>query len=107
LHIMAGASVTVAIAAAVSGDVVAPVGAFGWAALTATAIFYAAAIITVFIAMSMAGPVRTTLVMYAEPVGAVIFGWSLLGQALSTTQVIGVAMVVVALLAVRATGRNE
>ena len=104
LLMMASASVVVVAAAAISGDVALPASATGWWTLAGVAGFYAIAVVTIFIAISKAGPVRTTLAMHIEPVASVVFGWSLLGQALSGLQVVGVALVIAALLAVRFAG---
>src|ERR1019366_6332645 len=50
------------------------------------------------IAVSMIGPVRTSLLSYAEPMIAAGLGVILLGEALAPVQIAGLALVVTALV---------
>jgi drug/metabolite transporter (DMT)-like permease len=83
---------------AIDGDIALPTGTRGWAGFIGTALFYAFAMIAFFIAISMIGPVRVSLLSYAEPVVAAGLGIVLLGEALTPVQVCGIALVVVALI---------
>lgn len=83
---------------AVHGDFALPQTARGWAGFVGTAVFYAFAMIAFFIAISMIGPVRVSLLSYAEPVAAASLGVALLGEALAPLQMAGIALVIVALV---------
>ena len=52
-------------------------------------LFYAFALIAFFIAISMIGPARTSLLSYAEPVVSAGLGVAVLGEALTLTQIGG------------------
>jgi drug/metabolite transporter (DMT)-like permease len=54
--------------------------------------------IAFFIAISMIGPVRTSLLSYAEPVVTAGLGVVLLGESLAPIQIAGIALVVAALV---------
>ena len=60
--------------------------------------FYAFAMIAFFIAISMIGPVRVSLLSYAEPVVATGLGVALLGETLVPLQIMGIAIVIIALV---------
>jgi len=61
-------------------------------------VFYAFAMIAFFIAISMIGPVRVSLLSYAEPVVAAGLSVTLLGETLAPIQVTGIALVIAALV---------
>jgi drug/metabolite transporter (DMT)-like permease len=75
-----------------------PQTGFGWLGLVGTSVFYAFAMIAFFIAISMIGPVRVSLLSYAEPVVAAGLGVTLLGEALALPQIAGIALVIAALV---------
>jgi drug/metabolite transporter (DMT)-like permease len=54
--------------------------------------------IAFFIAISMIGPVRVSLLSYAEPVVATGLGVALLGETLVPLQIMGIAIVIIALV---------
>jgi drug/metabolite transporter (DMT)-like permease len=70
----------------------------GWAGFLATSVLYAFAMIAFFIAISMIGAVRASLLSYAEPVVSAIVGVAMLNEALAPIQVAGIALVIVALV---------
>jgi len=70
----------------------------GWAGFAATAFCYAFAMIAFFIAVSMIGPARSSLLCYAEPVVSAALGVALLGETLTLTQVTGIVLMVGALI---------
>ena len=98
LYMSAAASVLLLLLCAVSGDFAFPQTNAGWISFAAAAVFYAFAIITFFIAISMIGPVRASLFSYSDAVVSAILGVVVLGQALSSVQVAGIALVVIALI---------
>jgi DME family drug/metabolite transporter len=71
---------------------------FGWIGFLGSAACYAFAMIGFFIAISMIGPTRTSLLSYAEPVIAAGLGVVLLGEVLSLIQIAGIALVIAALV---------
>jgi drug/metabolite transporter (DMT)-like permease len=87
LYMAAAASVVLLILCAASGDL----------ALPRTA-FYGFAMIAFFIAVSIIGPVRTSLLSYADAVISATLGVILLGQALTLAQIAGIAIVILALI---------
>ena len=80
------------------GDFVLPNTTTGWVGFVAAAVLYAFAMIAFFIAVAMIGPMRSSLLCYAEPVVAAGLGVVLLGEALTLVQISGIALVVGALV---------
>jgi len=98
LYMAAVASVLLITLCAAHGEVVLPQTGLGWVGFVGAAAFYAFAMIAFFIAISMIGPVRVSLLSYAEPVIAAGLGVTLLGEALAPVQIAGIALVVTALV---------
>lgn len=98
LYMAAIASVLLLILCAASGDFALPQTASGWIGFLAAAAFYGFAMIAFFIAISMIGPVRTSLFSYADAVISAGLGVVVLGQALTPTQIAGIALVILALI---------
>jgi drug/metabolite transporter (DMT)-like permease len=80
------------------GDFVPPNTTTGWVGFVAAALFYAFALIAFFIAVSMIGPARSSLLGYAEPIVSAGLGVTLLGEALTFTQISGIVLMVGALV---------
>jgi drug/metabolite transporter (DMT)-like permease len=80
------------------GEFALPRTGFGWFGFISTSAFYAFAIITFFIAISMIGPVRVSLLSYAEPVMAAVLSVAWLDEKLAPLQIIGISIVIVALV---------
>ncbi len=80
------------------GDFALPQTGRGWLGFVGTALFYAFAMIAFFIAISMIGPVRVSLLSYVEPVIAASLGVTVLGEALAPLQAAGIALVIAALI---------
>jgi drug/metabolite transporter (DMT)-like permease len=96
---MAAVAATVLIAiCAAHGEFALPQTGFGWLGFVGTSVFYAFAMIAFFIAISMIGPVRVSLLSYAEPVVATGLGVALLGETLVPLQIMGIAIVIIALV---------
>ena len=64
----------------------------------AAAALYGFAMIAFFIAISMIGPVRASLLSYADAVISAGLGVVVLGQALTLIQIGGIALVILALV---------
>jgi drug/metabolite transporter (DMT)-like permease len=98
LYMAAVASVLLLILCAASGDFALPQTVSGCIGFAAAAALYGFAMIAFFIAISMIGPVRTSLLSYADAVISAGLGVVVLGQALTMVQTAGIALVILALI---------
>jgi drug/metabolite transporter (DMT)-like permease len=98
LHMAAGAGAALIAFSAVYGGIALPRTGLGWVGFVGTSVFYAFAMIAFYIAISMIGPTRASLLSYAEPVAAAGLGVVLLGEALVPIQIAGIALVITALV---------
>jgi drug/metabolite transporter (DMT)-like permease len=98
LYMAAAASVVLLVVAAASADLALPRTSSGWIGFAAAAAFYGFAMIAFFIAVSIIGPVRTSLLSYADAVISAALGVVLLGQGLALSQIAGIAIVILALI---------
>lgn len=98
LHMVAVAAGLLIALCAAGGGFALPQTGSGWVGFVGTSLLYAFAIIGFFIAVSMIGPVRASLLSYAEPVIAAGLGIIMLDQALAPVQVAGIALVIIALV---------
>jgi len=73
----------------------------GWTSLAIGTSFYAAGIVTIFLAISLAGAVPTALSLNLEPIASMAFGFLILSQALTGLQLFGAGLVIAAVLSVR------
>jgi drug/metabolite transporter (DMT)-like permease len=103
LHLAAAASILLLMLCAASGDFVLPQTTSGWIGFGAAAVLYGFAMIAFFIAVSMIGPVRASLLSYADAVISAGLGVVVLGQALTPVQAAGIALVIIALIGATAT----
>lgn len=101
LHMMFSAAALCALVTVMLGDFTLPQTRMGWVSLGIGTASYAAAITTVFIAVSLAGPVPVTLSMNLEPVASMALGFIVLGQLLSGVQLLGAGLVIASVLSVR------
>ncbi len=101
LHMLITAAVCYVAATTVLGALALPGTASGWLAFAAVPVFYSFSIVGVFVAMSMIGPVKTSLAMNFEPVASMALGFLLLGQGLAPGQLAGAALVIGAVLLAR------
>lgn len=97
LYIAAVAAIVLIMLCATHGEFLLPQTGLGWLGFLGTSVFYTFGIIAFFSAISMIGPVRVSLLSYAEPVVSAGLGVSLLGEALAPMQVTGIALVITAL----------
>ena len=74
-----------------------PNSAVGIAAYLGVAVSYSFAIILMFTALSMIGPVRISLFLNFEPVATIILRFFILGQTLTSWQLFGAAIVIAAI----------
>ena len=73
----------------------------GWLALALIPFLYGAAMAVFFTATQIIGSVRTSLMMNFEAVSAIILGYLVLGQTLTSLQLAGAAIVIAALFVAR------
>ncbi len=85
----------------VDGDVALPHTVKGWAGLISLPLFYAASMLGFFGAIALIGSIRASLLMNLEPVFTIAAGFLILGQVLTPVQLLGAALVIGAVLAVR------
>ncbi len=100
-HMNLTASAAFIAISAVLGDFPLPATREGWIAFTAVPVFYSVGLICFFIAVGAMGAVRASLFMNLEPIAAIIFGFTLLGQVLTPLQLLGAGLVVGAIIAGR------
>jgi drug/metabolite transporter (DMT)-like permease len=98
LYMAATASVLLLLLCSVNGDFMWPKTPAGWTGFAAAAVLYGFAMIAFFIAVSIIGPVRASLLSYADAVISAALGVIVLGQALTPVQILGIAIVVLALI---------
>jgi drug/metabolite transporter (DMT)-like permease len=98
LYMAAVASVVLLTLCAVSGDFALPHTTAGWIGFVAAASLYGFAMIAFFIAITIIGPVRTSLLSYADALISAALGVVVLGQALTMLQIGGIALVILALI---------
>jgi len=100
LH-MLGMCMGLSLAASVAfGQFALPHTTAAWAGFIATPLCYSFSIIGMFVALTMIGSLRTSLLMNLEPVSSVILGYLLLSQSLNATQLLGVALVIGAIVSI-------
>ena len=81
----------------VVGRFLLPMTSVGMVAFFGVAVAYSFAIIIMFFANAMIGPVRTSLFLNFEPVSTIILGFFVLGQVLTPLQLLGAAIVIAAI----------
>ncbi|MBT5571327.1 MAG: EamA family transporter [Alphaproteobacteria bacterium] len=97
-YMAATAAVTFVIITLSSGEFRLPTTEPGWWGFIGTNLFYAAAMIGFFAAISLIGPAKTTLYSYVEPLVAIGAAFVLLDQVLEPLQILGGLVVVGALV---------
>ncbi len=88
-------------ATAVSGEASLPATTEAWAAYVALPIIYAIASMAFFAGLSRVGAVRSGFFMNFEPIATITLAYIVLGQTLTPLQMVGAAMVIATLFAVR------
>ena len=98
LHMLFSGFLTYVACDLVVGAFPLPVDKVGWAAFLAVGIFYSFSIVSMFVAISWIGTVRTALIMNFEPITSIFLGTVVLGQPMSPLQLLGAAIVVGAIV---------
>jgi len=97
LHICVYATLVLSCICLATGKLALPVTLHGWTNVMISQIFYAYAMISFFIAISLIGAGDTTFYSNFEPILAVASGFLFLGQNLVMLQYVGIFIVVIAL----------
>ncbi len=97
LHICVYATLVLFCICLATGKLALPVTFHGWTNVMISQIFYAYAMISFFIAISLIGAGNTTFYSNFEPILAVASGFLFLGQNLVMLQYVGIFIVVIAL----------
>ena len=100
LHMQGTAMVIFCAASIVSGRFSLPHTVSGWIGFVAAPLCYAFASVFLFVVLSKIGSLRTALIMNFEPVSSVVLAYLLLAQKLDYLQLLGVALVVGAVIAI-------
>jgi drug/metabolite transporter (DMT)-like permease len=98
LYMAATACALLLMLCAASGAFTLPNTASGWVGFGVAAVLYGFAMIGFFIAVSIIGPVRASLLSYADAIISAGLGVVALGQALLPVQILGIAIVIFALI---------
>jgi drug/metabolite transporter (DMT)-like permease len=98
LYMAAVACIALGTLCIVQGEIVLPRTSLGWIGFISSAAFFAYAMIAFFTAIALIGPMRTSLLSYAEPIFSAAFAVTLLGEVLTLGQVVGLAIVVATLI---------
>lgn len=101
LHMHVSAASLFIIISLIAGEISLPGTTEGWVGFIGVPLFYAIAVVTFFAGIAMIGGVRTSLIMNLEPVASIALGFILLGQVLSPQQLLGAAIVIAAVTAVK------
>ena len=98
LYMLATCMILALIISAAEGEFALPQTRAAWVGFIATPLCYSFSIICMFVAVSMIGSLRTSVVMNLEPVSSVLLGYLLLSQTLDGSQLLGVALVIAAIV---------
>ena len=102
LYMSGVAAAALFVATATQGQFHLPSTSIGWVGLTGSAAFYSFGLIAFFVAIPKIGPMRVSLLLYAEPVATSVLGVLLLNENLTWFQIIGIVLTISALLSVTA-----
>lgn len=90
---------------AASGGFAPPADSTGWLGLALLAALYASALIALFLVLPRIGAASHTIALNVEPIAVMAMAWTVLGQAMNATQILG-AFVVVGAIAWLATAKH-
>lgn len=101
LHMHISGSLMFVVICLIAGDFSLPQTERGWIGLISVPVFYTIAVAGFFAGIAWIGGVRASLVMNLEPVASIALGFVLLGQVLTERQLVGAALVIAAVTAVK------
>ena len=97
-HMMSSATLLFILMDMNAGDIPLPVSFEGIAAFIGSCVFFAFAMIGMFVGLAKIGAIRTSLLMNFEPVASIVLGALLLDQVLEPLQLVGAGVVIAAIL---------
>jgi len=100
-HMHISAAAIFVVISLIAGELSLPAGTRGWIGFVGVPVLYTLAITTFFAAIPYIGAVRASLVMNLEPVASIALGFVVLGQVLTPRQLVGAAIVIGAVTAVK------
>ena len=100
LHMLGASTIVYLVGGGFFGDFLLPHTVSGWIGFIGTQITFTFSIVCVFIALSMIGPLRTSLTMNIEPVMTVALGYLILAETLNGWQLLGFVIVITAVVTV-------
>ncbi len=106
-HVQLSALIFVTVFLIFTGDVRLPGTPQAWAGYLLIPVLYSVGVTSFFIATSIIGSVRSSLIMNFEPVAAIVLAYLILGQTLTPLQLLGGVIVISALLAVKWDARSK
>ena len=106
-HMHISAVVLFLLLSAYWGEIELPAGTQGWLSFLGVPFLYTIAVTTFFGAIAYIGAVRTSLTMNLEPVASIVVGFVILGQLFTPRQLLGAAIVIGAVTAVKWLGGNK
>ncbi|MFT5489271.1 MAG: drug/metabolite transporter (DMT)-like permease [Paracoccaceae bacterium] len=101
LHMHISGALMFVVISLIAGDFSLPQTDRGWVGFVAVPVFYTIAVATFFAGIAWLGGVRTSLVMNLEPIASIALGFVVLGQVLTERQLLGAALVIAAVTAVK------
>ena len=107
LHMHISAATLFIILTLIWGQIDLPTTARGWVGFAGVPLVYTVAVVTFFAGIAHIGAVRASLVMNLEPVASIAMGFILLGQVLSPRQLLGAAIVIGAVTAIKWLGGKK
>ncbi len=107
LHMHISAAALFVIASVVVGDLSLPQTTRGWVGYICVPVFYTVAVASFFAGIAHIGAVRASLIMNLEPVGSIAMGFVLLGQVLTPRQLLGAAIVIGSVTAIKWLGGKK
>lgn len=101
LHMHISSSALFVVISLIAGHLALPTTTQSWAGLGGVLVLYTLAVTAFFSGIAYVGAVRASLVMNLEPVASITLGFVLLGQLLTPRQLLGAAIVIAAVTAVK------
>ena len=90
------------LAAAFTNSVAFPPDSHGWGLLAATVLLNVAGLLGMFVAVKFLGPVATPMVLNLEPITAIVLAVLVIGEQLSSLQIIASSVILAAILVAQA-----
>ncbi len=101
LYMMLSSATLFVLACLVTGDVAFPATLKGWVGFAAVPLTYSVAIIGTMAAVSAVGAMKTSFYMNFDPVATIVFAAFVLDQYLTSIQLVGAVLVIVAIFSFR------